>query len=106
MMQHIHYGDWTIEWCDSDYGYDFAIGNGGYRMDWRGVEPLYLEIGSFTLAEYGIDASKRLISDIIDRQKNVAIRVIEEYVKQSSGYTASIEEPPASDEEDSDNVPF
>ena len=106
MQQHIHYGDWTIEWSDHDYGYYFEIGNGNFRMDWQCVEPLHLEVGTFTLVEYGIDACKKLITEIITEQKQVAIRLTVRYQLDQGGSIAPIESPPASSEEDSDAVPF
>jgi hypothetical protein len=87
MMQHIHYVNWTIEWHNSDYGHDFAIGNGNYRMDWQCVQPLYLGVGSFTLIEYGIDACKKLITEIIAEQEQVAIRLTVSYVLEHGGST-------------------
>jgi hypothetical protein len=105
-MQHIHYGDWTIEWCDSDYGHDFAIGNESYRIGSRAVELLYLGVGSFTLVEYGIDACKKLITEIIAAQKGAAIRITEKYVNERMGYTVSIEQTPSTEKDNSDPIPF
>jgi hypothetical protein len=104
MRQHIHYGDWTIEWSKSIEVYDLTIGNESCRTDWRCLEPLRLGVGSFALVEDGIDSCKKLIADIIVEQRQVAIRFEVRYAIDRDGSTASIEQVPSTEVEESDRV--
>ena len=106
VMQHVHYGDWTIEWEPGDYGaYEFYISTQQRESIVMRVEVHRYWVMTSVHIESCIQECRALILEITDRQRRVmraAIWAFHYDRRPPSPQT----EPLVSEQEQADTIPF
>jgi hypothetical protein len=106
MMQHIHYGDWTIKWGEQEPdGFKVWISTtllipGGKHLE---LYSLFLEY--FESPEMGIYRGKRIIDLIVVDQRQLIEHVAHDYLS-SLKPPIPVQETGVVEMENSDEIPF
>ncbi len=77
---HIHYGDWTIDWASVDpLGFDFWVGKDILRPHDLKTDIFRVKVGFFRDPNKGLKSCYHVIDLCVEEQRRVTVELVEKY---------------------------